>query len=79
MTPNTPATRLYTRLYIVTGSGAPAPRLVEATSPAQALRHVARDVFRVAIAGSLDVARLMREGVDVEQAGHDPSTTEQAL
>jgi hypothetical protein len=67
MTAQKPATRI----YAITGPGTTAPRLVEAASPAQALRHVARGTFRVAVAGSLEVARMMGHGVTVERATDD--------
>ena len=66
------AIRPATRLYVITGPGTPSPRLIEASTPAQALRHVARDVFTVAVAGSLEVAQLMRSGVSVERAREEP-------
>ena len=56
-----------TRLYIVTAAQA-APRLVEATNPATALRHVARSLYSVAVASPKEVAALMAKGVTVETA-----------
>lgn len=59
-----------TRLYIIAAkeAGPDAGRLVEASSRAQAIRHVAEDTLTCRVAGALDVARLMGCGVSVEQA-----------
>ncbi|HUW61642.1 MAG TPA: hypothetical protein VMZ06_11595 [Candidatus Bathyarchaeia archaeon] len=42
--------------------------LVEATSSAQALRHVTTGMFTVAVASTKDVAGMMANGVKVETA-----------
>lgn len=57
-----------TRTYLVKPQDGQ-PRLVEATNPAQALRHVAKDAFTVKVAGGLDVAKAMEAGAKLEQAG----------
>lgn len=57
-----------TRIYIVTRKGSTTKRLVEATSQAQALRHVAFDEFSVQNASAKEVATTMGEGVHVEDA-----------
>jgi hypothetical protein len=59
---------MQTRIYAV-ANGAGPTRLVEATSTAQALRHVAEQTFTVAIAKPKDVAALMAQGVALETAG----------
>lgn len=55
------------RIYIITDKHGHS-RLVEATNPAQALRHVANDMYAVRPAGTYDVARLVKDGAPVEQA-----------
>lgn len=42
--------------------------LIEAATPAQALRHVTSGMFKVAPASAKDVALLMDQGVKVETA-----------
>lgn len=42
--------------------------LIEAATPAQALRHVTAGMFRVEVASAKDVAQLMAQGVKVESA-----------
>lgn len=44
------------------------PRLVRATSPAQALRHVATDIMAVKVASQDDLVSLMGAGIIVENA-----------
>lgn len=56
-----------TRIYVVASDGKPF-RLVDATSAAQALRHVAKDAYQVTVAKTRDVAFLMAKGVTVEDA-----------
>lgn len=48
------------------------PRLVVASNPAQALRHVAQDSFAVSVATTADVVALMKAGVQEETAGAEP-------
>ena len=43
-------------------------RLIEATNPAQALRHCATQRYLIGVAKATDVAYLMGKGVRVEQA-----------
>lgn len=43
-------------------------RLVEASHPAQAFRHVARELLEVSLPTALEVARLMAAGVKPENA-----------
>lgn len=63
-------TIVVTRIYIIAGKDADpaAGRLVEASSRAQAIRHVAEDTLTCRVAGTLDVARLMGMGAKVEVA-----------
>ncbi|MEY8688409.1 MAG: hypothetical protein AB9M53_00835 [Leptothrix sp. (in: b-proteobacteria)] len=66
-----------TRIYLVTSTITPGTdRLIDATSPAQAVRHVARDTLAVEVAGQQDIVRLLTAGTKVERAGADePATT----
>jgi hypothetical protein len=59
------------RIYLVTG---PAEKvsLVKAGNQSQALRHVARNTFKVEAASAVQVADLMVAGVGVEQASAEP-------
>jgi ribosome biogenesis SPOUT family RNA methylase Rps3 len=54
------------RIYKVTGNGA--EHLVQATSQAQALRHVAGKQYAVDVAKAIDVAQLMSKGIKIELA-----------
>ena len=54
------------RIYKVTSANK--EHLVQATSQAQALRHIAGKYYTVEVAKSIDVARLMGDGVKVETA-----------
>lgn len=45
--------------------------LVEATNPAQALRHIAERQYAVSVPSALEVISLMRSGVVIETAGED--------
>lgn len=55
------------RIYVVTHKSTGAARLVEAQSPASAIRHVATDLFEVKPASASAVARLMGAGAKLEQ------------
>lgn len=57
-----------TRLYVVS-SELGTKYLVDAATPAQALRHVTAGMFEVKPASPKDVARLVADGVQVETAG----------
>ena len=46
-------------------------RLVRATHPAHALRHVADGEYRVAVASQDDLIALLSDGVAVEDIGHE--------
>jgi hypothetical protein len=56
------------RIYSVLDGDIDAVRLIEATSAAAAIRHVAAQRYRVSIAKPKDVAYHMAQGVKVEQA-----------
>jgi len=64
------------RIYIVTNGGA--QHLVQASSQAQAIRHIAGKTFEVRIAKTLDVAQLMSNGAVLEAATNvsEQKTTE---
>jgi hypothetical protein len=57
------------RIYVITHEGR--EYLVDANSPAAALRHVARRTMGVAVAKQSDLVRLLTAGVKVESAGED--------
>ena len=61
------------RIYKVTSANK--EHLVQATSQAQALRHIAGKYYTVEVAKSIDVARLMNDGTKLEVAA---ITAEQA-
>jgi hypothetical protein len=54
------------RIYKVSGNGK--SHLVQASSQAQALRHVAGKLYLVEVAKAVDVAQLMGKGATVEVA-----------
>jgi type II secretory pathway component GspD/PulD (secretin) len=54
------------RIYKVTGNGT--QHLVQASSQAQALRHVAGKQYQVEVAKAVDVAHIMGKGGTVEHA-----------
>lgn len=62
------------RLYKVTNGDK--SYLVQATSQAQALRHVAGRLYSVEIAKPLDVAHLMSSGIPLEVATTIPEQTQ---
>jgi hypothetical protein len=61
------------RIYIVRDKANGIPRLVQATSQAQAMRHVAEDRLSVEVASAMDVARYMGSGIKFEHAGEKPA------
>jgi hypothetical protein len=67
-----------TRIYVVkTKTGAATTeshRLVEATTSAQALRHVAGTIYQVDIAKAKQVAELVKLGTPVEDAQAEAAT-----
>lgn len=62
-----------TRLYkvICTLDGHTSPRLVEATSASQAIRHCVGKSFTAEAAGPKDIVELMSNNVKVEKAASD--------
>lgn len=59
-------------LYAVRNKASGNIRLVDADNQAQALRHVAGDEYAVTIPKSREVAKLVADGVKVEDYGADP-------
>ena len=55
-----------TRIYAVLALGAKHPRLVRASHPATALRHVAESAFSVDVASQDDIVNAMEAGAKVE-------------
>ena len=58
------------RIYVVTNGGN--QHLVQASSQAQAIRHIAGKTFDARIAKTLDVAQMMSNGVVLEAAVNVP-------
>lgn len=59
-----------TRIYIVNMKGAK-PKLVDASTAAQAVRHVAKGLITTKVASAKETAELMKQGVELEVAGQD--------
>jgi hypothetical protein len=59
-----------TRIYSVTDK-AGNTRLVEASHPAHAMRHVAADTFTVKVTPQRELVDLLRKGVTVESVAHE--------
>jgi hypothetical protein len=55
-----------TRIYTVSSRKGGAPRLVRATHPAHALRHVADGEYTVAVASQDDIVTAYESGTKVE-------------
>jgi hypothetical protein len=71
-----PAARIYVVAPKIAEAGKPAPRrLVRATHPANALRHVAEAQFAVAVASQDDLVALLGEGVKVEDIAAEQQQT----
>ncbi len=60
------------RIYSITSTITNTTRMVKAHTPAQALRHVARNVYSVSVASAIDVADHMADGWKVEDATAEP-------
>lgn len=58
---------MQSRIYVVISETEPT-RLVEATSQAQAIRHVVANKYRAEVATTKDVAHGMQAGLTVESA-----------
>lgn len=56
-----------TRIYLVTEAEGIPDRLIEAASAAQAIRYVTRP-FKASVASQADLVRMVKEGVEVENA-----------
>ncbi len=56
-----------TRIYVVTDNSNK-EKLVEASTPSGALRHVAKTYFDVRVASQKDIVQLMKDGQEVETA-----------
>lgn len=65
-----------TRIYVVAPAAVvegekPKRRLIRATHPAHALRHVASSEYGVAVASQDDLIALLGDGVQVEDLQHE--------
>lgn len=58
-----------TRIYIVTQGET--KKLIEASSQAQALRHVAKDTFTVKVATTTEVAEILTAGGVLEKSAEE--------
>lgn len=58
-----------TRIYLVTAAADGEARLVRASTPAQAIRHVARDRYRCNVAAQETLVEMLSRGAKVETAG----------
>ena len=65
------------RIYAVSNKADGSTRLVKATNPSQALRHVANAQFDVKAATATQVADLMVAGAKLEQAAAAVDATEE--
>jgi hypothetical protein len=45
------------------------PRLINATNPAVARQHATKSLYEIKVATQQDVAKLVKDGVEVEEAG----------
>lgn len=61
------------RIYIVTDARTGAPRLVKAGTVAQALGFVTRSLFSAVAANAIGVAKLMGDGIALEDATEQPA------
>lgn len=59
------------RIYVVSENGTGGERLVDAGTPAQAVRHAARKRYSATVADQRAIVRLMALGIEVEEAGVD--------
>lgn len=57
-----------TRIYVVMNKADDSRRLVEAATAEQAIRHCVNNVYEAKIAGTKEIAGMMREGLQVEVA-----------
>lgn len=68
-----------TRIYLVTNRNDDSQHLVRASSPAAAIRHVARSTFGAAVAAQESLVELLTAGIVVEDARADEAETPQTL
>lgn len=62
-----------TRIYAVKPKGADIPpRLIRASTQAQAMRHGARDTLQCAVASQDDIVRAINAGAKVETSSDEP-------
>ena len=61
-----------TRIYQVKRDDGSKPRLVRASTPAQAVRHVIRNEYIADVASQDDLVALLGSGVTVEAASAEP-------
>ena len=64
-----------TRIYLVTATDGEA-RLVRASTPAQAIRHVARERYRCNVAAQETLVEMLSAGDPVETAGEQQDERE---
>lgn len=57
-----------TRIYAVTNTKDNAVSLVDAGTPSQAIRHVAREQYTAAVATQAELVQLVQKGIKVEKA-----------
>ena len=62
------------RIYKVAGAGS--VYLVQASSQAQALRHIAGKLYQIDVAKAIDVAAMMGQGASVEVAATIPEQSD---
>lgn len=63
---------MQTRIYVVLNKADESRRLVEASTASQAVRHCVKNQYEAKVAGSKEVASLMREGFQLEVAEVEP-------
>jgi len=63
------------RIYIVSLKGAK-PRLVDAVTAPQAIRHVAKGLITTKVATAKETAELMKQGIELEVAGEQDEQQE---
>jgi hypothetical protein len=62
-----------TRIYAVKPKGSEGPpRLIRASTQAQAMRHVARDTLQCAVASQDDIVTAINAGAKVETSSDEP-------
>lgn len=65
-----------TRIYVILNKQTGEKRLVEASTGAQAVRHCVSQVFEAKVAGTKEIAGLMRDGFTVEVASGKPEASD---